>query len=114
MTDLGSVRGRRSEPVVITDIASSRTAEIRSRERRYVIAMVFRAVCFVAATLLFHGPARWLAVAVAIMMPWLAVVLANAPAKVKVSRQAAFEPPVPREPLRLEPGREHIVIEPDQ
>ena len=98
---------------MITDIGTSRTAEIRSRERRYVVAMVFRAVCFVAATLLFHGPARWFAVAVAVMMPWLAVVLANAPAKVKETRQAKYEPPKPRETLTLEPGREHRVIEPD-
>jgi hypothetical protein len=99
--------------VLISDIDSSRTAEIRTRERRYVITMVFRAVCFVAATLLFHGPARWLAVALAVMLPWLAVVLANAPAKLRPSRHAAYEPPAPRETKRLESGSEHTVIEPD-
>ena len=75
--------------------------------------MLFRVVCFVAATLIFHGPARWLAVAIAVMLPWLAVVLANAPAKVRETRQAKYEPPAPRESLSLEPGREHKVIEPD-
>jgi len=113
VTDIGPTRHKRREHVVITNLGSSRTAEIKSRERRYVIAMVFRAVCFVAATVLFHGPARWFAIAVAIMMPWLAVVLANAPAKVKISRHAAYEPPKPRETLTIEPGREHTVIEPD-
>jgi Protein of unknown function (DUF3099) len=99
--------------VLITNIDASRTAEIRSRERRYVITMVFRAVCFVAATLLFHGPARWLAIAIAVMLPWLAVVLANAPARVRVSHHAAYQPPAPREPRGLQPGSEHTVIDPD-
>lgn len=99
--------------MLITNIGASRNAEIRSRERRYVITMLFRAVCFVAATLLFHGPARWLAIAVAVMLPWLAVLLANAPAKLKTSRHAAYEPPAPRETPGLKPGAEHTVIDPD-
>lgn len=97
---------------MITDLASSRTAEIRERERRYVIVMLFRAGCFVAATLLFHGAARWIAIAVAIVTPWLAVVMANAP-RARATRRAAFVPPAPREAPGLAPGREHRVIDPD-
>jgi hypothetical protein len=98
---------------VITDLGSSRTAEIRERERRYVIVMLFRAVCFVAATLLFHGAARWFAIGIAIMLPWLAVVLANAPKRVSAVRRAAFEPPAPRETPGLAPAREPRIIDPD-
>jgi predicted MFS family arabinose efflux permease len=98
--------------VVITNLGSSRTAEIREREGRYVYAMLFRAACFIAATLLFHGAARWLAIAVAICMPWLAVVLANAP-KARTSRHAEYVPPAPRETPSLQPGREHRIIDPD-
>jgi hypothetical protein len=104
---------KRRDSVVITDLGSSRTAEIRERERRYVAAMLFRAVCFVAATLIFHGAARWFAIGVAILMPWLAVVLANAPKVRAVTRHAEFVPVVPREPSGLAPAREHQVIEPD-
>lgn len=103
---------RRHNSVLITDLATSRTAEIRERERRYVIAMVFRAVCFLAAALLFHGAARWIAVAIAIAMPWIAVVLANQP-KIRKSRHAEYVPPAPREAMRLEQGRDHRVIDPD-
>ncbi len=112
VTQPGSPRKRR-QSVVITDLGSSRTAEIRDRERRYIIAMLFRAVCFVAATLLFHGAARWFAIGVAIMMPWLAVVLANAPKRVTAVRHAAFEPPAPRETPGLAPAREPRIIDPD-
>jgi hypothetical protein len=112
VTHLGPPRSSKRDPVVISDIGTSRTAEIRTRERRYVYMMLVRVVCFVAATLVFHGPARWLAVAVAVLIPWLAVVLANAPTVQKVT-QAVYTPKVPRQTPRLEPGREHRVIDPD-
>jgi hypothetical protein len=103
---------KRRESVVITDLGSSRTAEIRERERRYVITMLFRALCFIAATVLFQGAARWFAIGVAIMLPWLAVVLANAPKK-RASQHAAYEPKAPRETPGLGPAREARVIDPD-
>jgi hypothetical protein len=103
---------RKKRPTVITDLGSSRTAEIRARERRYVITMLFRALCFIAAVLIFHGAARWFAVCVAMVLPWLAVVLANAPDSRK-SEHAAYEPPAPRETPGLAPAREHRVIEHD-
>jgi hypothetical protein len=112
VTDIRPPRSSKRDPVVISDIGSSRTAEIRERERRYVFLMLFRVVCFIAATLIFHGPARWLAVALAILLPWLAVVLANAP-KVKAVRHAVYQPKAPRATPTLEPGREHRVIDPD-
>jgi hypothetical protein len=74
--------------------------------------MLFRAVCFILATVLFHGAARWIAIAVAIFMPWLAVILANQP-RVRAARHAAYEPPKPREPRGLQPGRDHQIIDPD-
>ncbi len=97
---------------MITDLGSSRTAEIRERERRYVITMLFRALCFIAATVLFHGAARWFAIGVAIMLPWLAVVLANAPNK-RESQHAAYEPKAPPETPGLGAAREPRIIEHD-
>ena len=98
--------------MLITSITTSRTAEIRERERRYIFVMMLRVVCFVAATVLFHGVARWVAVAVAVVLPWIAVVLANQP-RVRASRHAAYVPPAPRETPGLQPGREARVIDPD-
>jgi hypothetical protein len=98
--------------VTISDIGMSRPAEIRSRERRYVFAMLIRVVCFIAATLLFTGAARWIAIAIAMAMPWIAVVLANAP-KVTHSAFAKFVPATPRADRKLDKGREHRVIDVD-
>jgi hypothetical protein len=112
VTHIVPPRSGKRDPVVISDIGSSRTAEIRSRERRYVYMMLVRVVCFIAATLVFHGPARWLAVAVAVLIPWLAVVLANAPTVKKVTT-AVYQPKAARPMPTLEPGQEHRVIDPD-
>ena len=73
--------------------------------------MLFRAAFFVAATLIFHGAARWFAIAVALVLPWVAVILANAPKRLK------SPPPryVPRtsEPPRIGQAKEHRVIDPE-
>jgi hypothetical protein len=51
--------------------------DIRYRQRRYLIMMGIRVVGLVLAVFLFHGVARFIAAAVAIVMPYFAVVLAN-------------------------------------
>jgi hypothetical protein len=107
---------RRDGPVLITSAATSRPAEIRSRERRYVISMLFRAVCFLLAVIVFRGWLRFAAVAFAVIMPWIAVVVANGGPPRRVERRAGFQdrPPSAREPApRLEPGR-HEVIDQDE
>ncbi len=116
VTDLGSPRDSRREvrqPVTISDIGQSRPAEIRARERRYVYYMLIRVVCFIAATLIFTGPARWIAIAVAIFMPWIAVVAANAPTAVKTGKMSRFVPSAPKGTKTLDKGREHRVIDVD-
>ena len=97
--------------MTISDIGMSRNNEIRSRERRYIFAMLSRVVFFIAAVLIFSGVARWIAMGVAIAMPWIAVVLANAP-KVRASAFARFIP-APRTAHKLEKAREHRVIDVD-
>ena len=74
--------------------------------------MLFRAVCFVAATLLFHGAARWFAIGVAIMLPWLAVVLANAPTAASPSTPPSNRPRRGSSPA-WRPAREPRIIDPD-
>lgn len=104
-------RARHHESALITDLGASRVAERRERERVYVVTMLFRAAFFVAATLIFHGAARWFAIAVALVLPWVAVILANAPKRLK------SPPPryVPRtsEPPRIGQAKEHRVIDPE-
>lgn len=76
------VRDRKS-PVLITDAAESPDQELRRREIRYVIMMLVRALCLIAgAVIVSTKPPLWgiwlaLCVAGMVVLPWLAVVLAN-------------------------------------
>jgi Protein of unknown function (DUF3099) len=77
----GPGRGRR--PVLITDAPPSVAQEIRYREIRYVIMMGIRALCLIVATVLVTSHVRYLGIwvpvliASALVLPWLAVILAN-------------------------------------
>jgi hypothetical protein len=71
------------DPVVITDAPEDPERELRHRERRYVAMMLVRVLCLVgAAALVAQKPPLWglwaalLAIA-AVIIPWVAVVLAN-------------------------------------
>lgn len=60
----------------ITDAQVGLTQEQRERQRRYLISMSLRTVCFlgaVAAT----GVLRWILVAGAVLLPYFAVVIAS-------------------------------------
>ncbi|GLI03847.1 DUF3099 domain-containing protein [Phytohabitans aurantiacus] len=75
---------RRSErPILITDAARSQDDERRSRQVRYTLMMSIRAVCLVAAAILVgtRAPMLWLWLPLCllgmVLVPWLAVILAN-------------------------------------
>lgn len=65
---------------VVTEAQRPKSEDIRYREKRYLIMMGIRILCFVAAFLMFINHLGWL-VAIpaigAIIMPYFAVVLAN-------------------------------------
>ena len=63
----------------ITTASASAHADIAMRQRRYVFSMGLRTVCFVAA-ILTEGVLRWVLVAAALILPYVAVVMANAAA----------------------------------
>ena len=65
------------DAVRITTARSSAADDMRSRQRRYALAMGIRTVCFVAAVFV-PGMFRWVLVAAAVFLPFLAVVVANA------------------------------------
>jgi Flp pilus assembly protein TadB len=70
--------GVRSDRVYqITGAQDSTSAEVRARTRKYLISMGVRTACFIAAVLV-SGPARWVLLAGALVLPWIAVVVANA------------------------------------
>lgn len=66
-----------AEPVVsITSMTESAEEERRARTQRYLIMMAIRTVCLMLMVVV-RGPWLWVIAAVAIFMPWIAVVLAN-------------------------------------
>ena len=66
------------DAVRITTASASRNEEIAGRQRRYVISMTIRTMCFVAAIVVGPGWPRWVLVAAALLLPYVAVVMANA------------------------------------
>lgn len=66
------------DAVRITTARSSAADDMRSRQRRYALSMSLRMVCFFAAVMVGPGALRWVLVAGAVFLPFLAVVIANA------------------------------------
>jgi Flp pilus assembly protein TadB len=70
-------------PIRITTASAGAGADIAARQKRYVITMLVRTLCFVVVALLaitHAGPGwlPWVFVAGAVFLPWVAVVMANA------------------------------------
>jgi hypothetical protein len=109
------------KPVLITDAAENPEKELRRREIRYVAMMLTRAACLVGgAILVTTKPPLWplwllLCVVGMVLLPWLAVILANdRPPKTKAERlQDAQRHHRPHEPVALPPGGDHKVIDHD-
>lgn len=74
---------RQPRPMRITDAAPSHAEELHRREVRYVVMMSVRALCLILATVLVtvHVPylVIWVPILVlgALVLPWLAVIIAN-------------------------------------
>ena len=68
----------RDSAVRITTAGSSRAEDIARRQRRYVLSMSLRTLCFVGAVLVGPGWLRWVLVVAALLLPYVAVVMANA------------------------------------
>jgi hypothetical protein len=68
----------RSEPVYrITAAETPLSEDIKSRTRRYLVSMGVRTGCLLGA-IVVTGPFRWLLIVGAVLLPYLAVVFANA------------------------------------
>jgi hypothetical protein len=64
-------------PVRITTANASREEDIAARQKRYLLAMGFRTVCFVAAIFVPTGWLRVVLIVAALVLPYVAVVMAN-------------------------------------
>ena len=66
------------EPVRITTATRSHHDDIAQRQRRYIISMAIRTASFVLAVVSFPHWYMWVFVAASVLLPYVAVVLANA------------------------------------
>jgi hypothetical protein len=93
-------RRRRDETVyTVTDARRPMSEDIGYRERRYLITMGIRALCFLLSILFavtLHGSGRLLAIAAligAVVLPYIAVIFANGGREPDSSaRFAPYEP----------------------
>ena len=69
-----------AEPIRITTAAPNRADDIAARQRRYLISMTIRTVCFVGAIAASLAGLNWLwplLMVAALLLPYFAVVAAN-------------------------------------
>jgi hypothetical protein len=114
------VSRRRTEPALITDAPESPTQERHSREVRYLIMMGIRALCLIVAAILVSAKpphyGLWVIACVIgmVLLPWLAVIIANdRRAKPEHRLSNRFQhTPSPADPRAIE-EREHRVVDQD-
>jgi ABC-type multidrug transport system fused ATPase/permease subunit len=71
-------RHQTGDAVRITTASASQAEDIAARQKRYLLAMGFRTVCFVAAIFVTISWARVVLIVAALILPYVAVVMANA------------------------------------
>ena len=83
-------RGRRPTPS-ITSARPPLGEDVNRRTTRYLVSMGIRTACLVLAVLV-DGPLRWAFLAGAILLPYVAVVMANAGRERAEPPQSLLEP----------------------
>lgn len=89
---------RHDQAYLVTEARPSRSAEISQRERRYLVMMGVRVVCFVITVIMFLNHAGWLTVIPAvgaIAIPYFAVVIANSRAATGATGFRQYRPNLP-------------------
>ena len=105
---LGHADRGRSQVHMVTQARRSLSEDISFRQRRYLLMMGVRALCFIIAVVMFVNHLGWLTVipaAGAIFIPYFAVVFANGgrePSSTAGFR--AYEPPLPVRHVPSEQG----------
>jgi fatty acid desaturase len=108
--------------LIITDAAQNPAEELRRRQTRYIVMMLVRAGCLVLAAVLamLQVPllALWVLLCLvgAVILPWLAVILANDSGprpEYKLANRFRREPPPPPAQRALSAREEPKVIDID-
>lgn len=92
----------RHDAVRITTAPASRADDLAARQKRYFLSMGIRTACFVGAVAVGPGVLRWVLMFGAVVLPYVAVVIANA----GDHRSDAFELPDSDYKRELGPGAE--------
>jgi len=94
----GVLRKRTPQPEVhrITGAQRPHSDDLDQRVGRYLVSMLIRTAC-VVLVLVIHSPVRWAFAVGAVLLPYVAVVMANA-------GQSRREPPPPTIDLQPRPG----------
>ncbi|GGR67564.1 hypothetical protein J2S40_002069 [Nocardioides luteus] len=96
----------KAQPIRITTAGRSRAEDIAIRQKRYAISMSIRSLCFIGAVIAGLAGIGWLwpiLIAGALVLPYLAVVMANA-ANTKSDEMNLIDSPYGRP--QLTSGRE--------
>ena len=110
---MGHAGRGRSQVHVVTQARRSLSDDINFRQRRYLLMMGIRAVCFVIAVVMFVNHLGWLVVIPilgAIFIPYFAVVFANGgrePSNTRGFLEYRPNLPATRDPAGPAPGNEH-------
>ncbi|MFJ6215838.1 DUF3099 domain-containing protein [Streptomyces sp. NPDC092296] len=96
---MGKSIGRDDGVFRITGARASLTDDVRGRQRRYIISMSIRTVCVILAVVLWNveRPIAWVALVGGLILPYIAVVIANAGRENAPGLPKSFidEPPTP-------------------
>jgi len=83
---------KKPDPVRITTATRSHADDVNARQRRYLISMGIRTLCFVLAVLSIGHWFLWVFIAGSFVLPYVAVVMANAGAAPDPGGPEYFDP----------------------
>jgi hypothetical protein len=86
------------DSVRITSAARPRSEDIRGREKRYLISMGVRTLCFILAVVFMGHWVMWVFLVGAVFLPYVAVVLANTSHPDPPGPDFGFRPDLPALP----------------
>ena len=95
---------REPDPIRITTATRSRSDDISGRQRRYVISMTIRTICFLLAVVSMGHWFMWAFLIASFVRPYVAVVMANAGANTDPGGPDPVGPELGRPALGGPPG----------
>jgi uncharacterized ion transporter superfamily protein YfcC len=97
---------REPEAIRITTATRSRNEDIAARQKRYLISMTIRTVCFVLGVVSLGHWFMWVFLVASFLLPTIAVVVANSSSPPDPGGPEYFEPDLSTRALSGPPRRE--------